>query len=428
MKVILIQPPGFHSIAAPPLGLAYIASSVKTSEISVRIFDLNVENLSIEKILHVEKPDILGLSCVVTNAYRAFEIANKAKSSISECFVVMGGPYPSMMGKNLLVRHNEVDAVVVGEGEVTADRLFQKLQNEKGLNNVRGLIFRNHGAVQCNPVRSPMENLDKLPLPERDQLPMKLYGENAGTLFTSRGCPYQCSFCSRPVFGRKWRGHSPQYVLDELEQIITKYGLNHVSFLDDNFTFDLDRAAEILEGIASKDWKLSLYFWNGIRVDHATRDLLGKMKKAGCSAINYGVESVDSKVLANIRKDISLEQVENAVKLTRKLGIRTNLFIMVGNPGDNLSIVDKMRSFIGRIKVDGIHLSLATPYPGTDFWDWVEENGRWLVYDRQELLDWPIDDIPEAYPVFETTDFTAKERIWTYRKIRSLLSDKGLLV
>ncbi len=101
---------------------------------------------------------------------------------------------------------------------------------------------------------------------------------------------------------------------------------------------------------------------------------------------------------------------------------------MIGNPGDNVSIIDKMKSFIDGIKVDGIHLSLATPYPGTDFWDWVEDNGRWLGYDRQELLDWPMDDIPEAYPVFETPDFTAKERIWTYRKIRSLLSDRGLLV
>lgn len=428
MKVALIQPPGSHSIKAPPLGLAYIASSAKTSEIDVRIFDLNVENLSIEKILHVEKPDIVGISCVVTNACCAFEIAKEVKEVISECFVVMGGPYPSMMGRNLLVRHREADAVIVGEGEVTAHRLFQNLQSGENLNDVRGLIFRDHDEVQCNPVRIPVENLDKIPFPERERLPMKLYGENAGTIFTSRGCPHQCTFCSRPVFGRKWRGHSPEYVLDELDQIVTKYGIKRVSFLDDNFTSDPDRAAEILDGIASRNWKLSLYFWNGIRIDHVTEELLDKMKKAGCNAINYGVESVDSNVLANVRKDISLEQIENAIRLTRKLGIRTNIFVMIGNPGDNMSIINKMKSFIDRIKVDGVHLSLATPYPGTDFWVWVEENGRWLAHDHQELLDWPIDDIPEAYPVFETPDFTAEERIWTYRKIRSLLSDRELLV
>jgi radical SAM superfamily enzyme YgiQ (UPF0313 family) len=200
-----------------------------------------------------------------------------------------------------------------------------------------------------------------------------------------------------------------------------------VSFLDDNFAFDLERAEKILDGITAKKWKLSLYFWNGMRVDSVTEGLLRKMRKAGCTAVNYGVESVDPDVLANIRKGISLDQVEKVVKLTREVGIKANVFLMVGNPGDRVKIVEKVKDFVERVKVDGVHVSLATPIPGTELWSWVDKNGRWLGYDRDELLDWPVDDVEDVYPVFETPEFSAEERVWAYRKIRQLLSEKGLL-
>jgi radical SAM superfamily enzyme YgiQ (UPF0313 family) len=201
-----------------------------------------------------------------------------------------------------------------------------------------------------------------------------------------------------------------------------------VSFLDDNFAFDLERAGKILDGIIARKWKLSLYFWNGIRVDSVTEGLLRKMRKAGCTAINFGVESVDPDVLAKLKKGISLDQVEKAVKLTREVGIKAKVFLMVGNPGDTVKIVETIKNFVERVKVDGVHVSVATPMPGTELWSWVEKNGRWLGYDRDELLDWPVDDVADAYPVFETSDFTVEERIQAYRKIRQLFSRKGLLV
>jgi anaerobic magnesium-protoporphyrin IX monomethyl ester cyclase len=217
-------------------------------------------------------------------------------------------------------------------------------------------------------------------------------------------------------------------VLAEIEHMRKQYGISCVSFLDDNFAFDFERAEKILDGIIAKKWKLGLYFWNGIRVDSVTEGLLLKMRKAGCTAINYGVESVDQDVLANIRKGINLDQVKNAVKLTREVGIKANVFLMIGNPGDTVKIVEKVKDFVERVKVDGVHVSMATPIPGTELWSWVEKNGRWMGYDRHELLDWPIDDVADAYPVFETSDFTAEERIQACQKIRQLLSRKGLLV
>jgi anaerobic magnesium-protoporphyrin IX monomethyl ester cyclase len=156
---------------------------------------------------------------------------------------------------------------------------------------------------------------------------------------------------------------------------------------------------------------------------------LRKMRKAGCTAVNYGVESVNPDVLARIKKGISLEEVEKAINLTREVGIKANIFLMVGNPGDTAQVVDEVKEFVERVKVNGVHLSMATPIPKTEFWSWVKQNGRWLeAYDREELLDWPIDDVESAYPVFETSDFTTEERIRAYRKIRKLLFRNGLIV
>jgi radical SAM superfamily enzyme YgiQ (UPF0313 family) len=190
----------------------------------------------------------------------------------------------------------------------------------------------------------------------------------------------------------------------------------------------LERAEKILDGIIAKKWKLAIYFWNGMRVDHMTKQLLTKLKKAGCTAINFGVEAVDPDVIEGIKKGVSLEQIEQAIKLTSELGIRANVFLMIGNPGDTAESADNIIGFVDKMHVDGVHLSMATPLMGTGFWDWVEKNGQWLGYDREELLDWPIDDTEESYPVFETSDFSADERVRAYRKTRNSLREKGLLL
>ncbi len=428
MRIVLVHPPsGTSSLKVPPLGLGYLAAVLKRSHFEVKIIDLNTENISLSTFLSLEKPEIIGISSIVTNARQALEIAQKSKKILPNCHVVLGGPYPSMMGDRLLTRHKEVDALFVGEAEFTFPELVKRLQNKKSLDAVEGLIFRKDSKIKINSPSNPIYPLDQIPYPAREELKMELYAENAGSIFTSRGCPQECIFCSRPVFGRKWRGHSPDYVLKEIHHLRELYGISNLSVLDDNFTVDLERAEKILDGIIAKKWKLNIYFWNGMRVDHVTKNLLLKMKEAGCTAINYGVESVDPDVISFIRKGVSLEQVEKAIKLTRETGISANIFLMIGNPGDNVKVVDKIMAFVRKVHVDGVHLSMATPLLGTKFWSWVEKNGSWLDYDREELLDWPIDDVKEAYPVFETSDFTADERIEAYRKTRNFLKKSGLL-
>lgn len=425
----MVQPSGNSLFRVPPLGLGHLAAVLENSGFEVDIIDLNVESsTALERVLSRERPGVVGVSCAIGNARQALAVVGRVKTLFPECFVVVGGPYASTMGEMMLVRHWQIDAAVVGEGEVTLVELSERLQNKQCVSHVNGLIFRDGSKIRSNSARDPFEVLDSLPFPAREKLPMKLYGENAGVLFTSRGCPYQCAFCSRSIFGRRWRGHSHEYVLTEIEHLRKHYGVRGLSFLDDNFTFDLDRAEKILDGIIENEWNLDLYFWNGIRVDSVTEGLLRKMKKAGCTAINYGVESADAEVLTRIKKGITLDQVQEAIKLTRETGIKTNVFLMVGNPGDTSEVADKIRNFVELMKVDGVHLSLATPIPGTEFWSWVNKNGHWLGHDREELLDWPIDDVEDAYPVFETPEFTATQRIEAYRETRKYLAKKKLLM
>lgn len=429
MNVVMIQPPsGNPDLKVPPLGLAYITSMLKRSHIEAKIVDLNVENTNINTYLNNEKPQIIGISSIVTNASRALTIAKTAKKVLPQSFVVMGGPYPTMIGEQLLIKHKEVDAAVMGEAEFSFLELVKTLQNGKSLESVQGLKFREGNTVQSNPPSDPIYSLDQIPCPAREELKMQLYGENAGTIFTSRGCPQQCIFCSRPIFGRIWRGHSPDYVLNEIEQLVERYQISNLNVLDDNFTVDLARAEKILDGIVAKKWKLSIYFWNGMRADHISKELLLKLKKAGCTAINFGVESVDPNVIEFIRKGVSLEQIEEAIKMTREMGIQANAFLMLGNPGDTAESADKIKDFVEKVHVDGVHLSMATPIMGTPFWDWVETSGQWLGYDREELLDWPIDDTEEAYPIFETSDFSAEERVRAYLKTRRFLEARGILL
>jgi len=240
MKVVLIQPPSENqSLKVPPLGLAYITAVLKRNNIEAKIIDLNVESIDLSTYLSNEKPVVIGISSIVTNARQALEITEQTKRILPESFVVMGGPYPSMMRNRLLHRHREVDAVVVGEAEYTFLDLVKRLQNKQSINAVAGLVFREEDKIKSTPPPNPISPLDQILYPAREELKMQLYRENAGIIFTSRGCPQQCIFCSRPVFGRKWRGHSPEYVLKEIEHLIADHGVTTLSVLDVNFTVDL---------------------------------------------------------------------------------------------------------------------------------------------------------------------------------------------
>ena len=241
-------------------------------------------------------------------------------------------------------------------------------------------------------VRGKLADLDSIPPPDRRSLRLGDYGENSGALLTSRGCPYGCLFCAtRYIFGRELRAASPSRVIEEWE-LLRREGVPKTRIVDDVFSLDRERAAEICGRVL----ELGLGPWslpNGVRVDNVDEELLELMADSGLTTIWYGVESGCERVLRVLKKGIDLERVREVVEWTKELGVAVGLFFMVGAPGEDLEAVRETVDFVHEVEPDCVHFSIATPYPNTEFWEWVEENGRFLTKDYERF---------ERESVFET--------------------------
>ncbi|MBU7015621.1 MAG: radical SAM protein, partial [Theionarchaea archaeon] len=232
--------------------------------------------------------------------------------------------------------------------------------------------------------------------PDYTTMSLSQYHPNQGTLVTSRGCPYHCVFCVSP-FGHIWRGRTPSQVGQEASYLL-EGGAPMLHIMDDLFTYHKERVLSICTRFTELDcaWDLP----NGTRVDSVDIDMLSVMAEAGCIRILYGIESGVQHILDSIRKEITLEQIKSAVSMSKEAGIEVEGLFMVGNPGDTPDTIRKTVDFIKNIDIKG-HFSLATPYPGTAFWHWVEKHGT--------FLDVPYRDF-EQVPVFETPQFSAQDR------------------
>ena len=254
MKVCLISPPynsaaeSVVGITSPPLGLAYIASMLRQNH-EVKIIDsiiLNYTLRDIEKELQTFNPDVVGIASVTPSIYEAYKVAKIAKKVREDCIVVFGGPHATFMSRQTLEECKYIDIIVKGEGEETIKELIESIEKGAPLNKVRGITFREKNEIIDSEPRPFIKNIDDIPFPSRDLLPMHLYkfnGVKYTTMLTSRGCPFKCSFCSSSrLFGGYWRGRSPENVLEEMKIIYEEYNIKNIEFIDDTFTLDQERA------------------------------------------------------------------------------------------------------------------------------------------------------------------------------------------
>ena len=248
MKILLISPPTDSVIkrvigaTGPPLGLAYLASMVK-DERDVAIIDSIVENLDFEMVgKKIKKfdPDVIGITATTSMIPDAYKVANMAKEINENVKIVIGGPHVTFLPEKTMEECKSIDFVVRGEGEITFKELMEALEKEKDLDGIKGLTFRKDGRIINNPPRELIKNLDELPLPSYELLPMEKYqadGVKFGVIMTSRGCPFDCIFCSSSLqFGKRWRGYSAERVIEELSILRNEYGRRTIEFLDDTFT------------------------------------------------------------------------------------------------------------------------------------------------------------------------------------------------
>jgi len=384
MKVLLINPPSNAPNPIMPLGLAYLAAALEAAVINIDIIDAWAEGYTIEdldKQIKDQQPDIAGITMMSPMYASAMRTVDSVRRN-SNAKIVVGGPHPSALPEQCLQDNPNIDFAVAGEGEKALVDLVKALSgNGKSLDTIKGLTYRNGDKLLSTGHAQPIENLDALPFPARHLFPVAKYKTHPPygkknpymTLITSRGCPFQCTYCSKSVYGSRYRTMSPQRVVLEIRHIIKKYGIREIHFYDDDFTINMKRAEEICDLLIQEPIRIS---WScTTRVDLVNENLLNKMRKSGCWLISYGVESADPNILKNIKKGYTIEQVQNAFSLTKKAGIRTVAYLMVGLPGETKETINKTIDFSLKLDPDFVSWGITALYPGSSLYE-SAKNGK----------------------------------------------------
>ena len=389
MKILLIYPPwaeiyGRYKAAAkvgvlyPPLGLCYLAAKVKKDRHIVRILDMEAQQISIEKIPAIIKdysPDLIGITSTTPLFYQAKKIAEKIKEN-TKVPLVIGGPHVTVMSEETMRDCALFDYGVYGEGEDTFAELVNVLASKGNLKNVPGILYREGNDIVKTAPRGFKTDLDNLPFPERKLLELDKYLWSVPakgvvrftTIITSRGCPFQCIFCSqRMMFGTKVTYRNTESVLDEIEHIVRDLGIKHFAFLDETLTLNRQHVEGICRGIIDRGIKITWEGWT--RANTVDEELLRLMKKAGFARISFGIESGDPEILKIIKKGEKLDDFIKGYKAAKKVGLETRASLILGHPYETKEKLLKSLRFVKNIKeCDQLYLNISTPYPGTELY------------------------------------------------------------
>lgn len=362
-----------------------LAAVVEKEGYNVKIIDNYLEKLNqvkLSKRVLQYNPDIVGISIACTNFYEGLRTANLVKT-ISDAFVVIGGPHATLRAKSF-IKYPEVDAVVLGEGEYSLIEIIKRIEVGQSLEGCKGCYCKVDGKIVYNALRERINDLNSLPSPARHLVRQKSYPRiysfgqikrPIDTVCTSRGCPYNCTFCSsRELWGPKYRYRSSENVVDEIELLVKNYGTKGIYFREDNFTLNKKRVIRLCDELIKRninvEWECSS------RVDLVDEDLLKKMHEAGCKSIWYGFESGSPRTLKIISKGITIEKSRRAVKLTKKAGINIGGSFMIGIPGETKEDVIKTYNFIKELALSQTSLAHFLGVPDCQLYREIIKN-KW---------------------------------------------------
>lgn len=435
MKVLLLSPPlsreeryGRYAEAgstSPQLGLLYLAAVLENHNHDVRLIDGLQENLTEEDILEAIAsfgPQLVGISIATIAFYRSIQLAKVIKEKFALLPIVVGGPDVSSRLQDY-GNYTEFDYAIYGEGEETIVELIDALENKRDLKEIKGLLYRSNGDVNINPPRPYIDDLDTLPFPARHLLKdimnyrphLFSYKRKPWTsIITSRGCPYHCVFCSRSVFGNKYRYRSAQNIFQEMKLLKEEYGMKEIFIADDTFTIKKDRVEELCNLLV--ETKLGVIWSCLARANTLTKDLLEKMKKAGCWQIHLGIESGDERILELIRKKISLEQVRNVVGWADEIGIAVKGFFMLGHIGETKESIQKTIDFARSLPLYTVNFCLTFPLPGTELADVAAQFGEVNLSGFSDMTGHPHSTtfIPKGFTEKELLDYQRKAYLSFY--------------
>ncbi|MHB1341847.1 MAG: B12-binding domain-containing radical SAM protein [Coriobacteriia bacterium] len=394
MDVTLVNAPvtlrNEHARLSPPLGLAYIAAALMDAGFTVSAIDFNVSGLNLKRVdsmLAMDAPGIVGISATTETYPHALTIARRIKERSPKTIVVLGGPHPTIMPE-VVLSDDAVDYVVVGAGEEAMVGLALYLERHEGdPEHISGLCYRDTaGRVHLNE-RAELPDPDDLPSPARELFPTEFYHDKWNVLTATGSCPYRCPFCSASALwqGRR-RMRSPGRIVAELEDLRRRHGVTEVFFTDDIFTLNRHWVAGLLEAFKSMEHPVT---WGcATRVDLVSPELIRSMAEAGCTGIQFGVESGSQQILDSV-KGIQKPQVLEAVRASVEAGIDAVCSFMAPFPEDTRETLQESLEFMAELHEAGgrIFLSYTCPYPGTMFYEKADELGLTILTRKWEEFD-----------------------------------------
>jgi len=396
MKTLLLRP--FIDASggtSPPLSLMYLSSFLKSRGVSVKLLDkcedrtniaaISLENPYIKKLcdeINDFGPDIIGMTLFSREITDIAVLCKLIKERFKSAYIVLGGPHPTVMPKETMKEIPECDFVVRGEGEITLYNLIHNIRNGLPFDQVRGICFRNHDSGEISQTENAdiLMNLDDIPFPDRETLMTNylnnkygsiLYGIPGDIIMTSRGCPYQCSFCFKVC--KKYRSRSPENVIKEIRWIYKNIAPQSIQIMDDSFTIEKDRCSKILDYLIEEKFRCD--FKVRSRVNMVDEELLRKMKKAGVNSIVYGFESGSQSMLDMFNKGTTVEQNIKACKLTKKAGIKCFGDMILFYSGENRQTLRETEKFVKIARPTGLRFHILSPLPGTKVYEEAKRSG-----------------------------------------------------
>jgi len=378
VRVALCFPRFRYPCGDPPLGVAYLAAVLREEGVEVDILDSTFWSSPLDKygrLFGSRRYDIVGISCMTSMVRDALEVAKAAKGANPRCLVVVGGPHPTVMPEHVL-SSPFVDAVAIGEGERT---IIELVRAGGDFTKVPGMAYKEGREVKFTPPRKPLDNLDEVPFPAWDLLPMSLYlkhwyqldavsfGLKGTNILGSRGCPFDCTYCQptlRALFGHRLRKRSPESIVAELEELRRRYGIQGFMWLDDTFTIDRGWVRRVCNALIDAD--LGLVWGCNVRADFYDPDLLALMKRAGLRVVHIGIETASQRILDGVyRKGVTVEGAERLVRLAKRMGLKVRGYFMLGAPTETLREALSTVWLAVRLPLDDATFSITTPLPGT---------------------------------------------------------------
>jgi len=406
--VLLIFPPLNYTERRvfPPLGLAYIASVLENVGIHVGIIDSPALHLSCEHIIRIIKrkhPEIIGIQTAFHTFNECKNLIEMIRNFLPDSHIILGGHLPSSFPHRALTEAHSADMCVIGEGEYTMLELVNALSKNLPLEKIKGLALKKDKNVYVTPYREPIRNLNSLPFPARHLLPMKMYRflphefkrSPVVTMLSSRGCPFRCTFCSKPNFNNSYRVRSPQNVISEIIEVVNHYSAKEIFFVDSVFGLYKSWCEKFCEHLIQE--KLDITWSCQTRIDLMNKELLANMAASGCRSILFGIESCSQRLLDMLNKPIPMSKVMKIVKFAKDMGISVRASFIIGLPTETKKETLQTIKFAKELDPDFVQFHLFVPFEGTAIYEFSKRTGVFLDGTGDFDLPEKVKFVPHTY-------------------------------